>query len=420
MSDLSNPPQPPAPLPSAPGTAPTDGTAAYPATLFRPELPNGRCEGHLTVGTDAVHFRSQDGTIDLDLPLAGLDVRVSGIHHENLHFSHPEHEGAEWITRSREIARHPQLARYGDLAAKLSQAEVRRLRGRWILPGCIAAVIVPLVLLWILKEPIIDWIVSFVPPEWEIEIGDLVFQNLEPDLILLENPELEARLDDLVAPLLEVVPDQGYAFEFHLVEDPSLNAFALPGGHILIHSGLVLAAEEPEELVGILGHEIAHVTERHTLDQMVRSAGLLAAFQFLFGDLSGVAAIAAEGGYRLIALGHSRQAELEADRVGFDYLIAARISPQGLIRVFERLQDEIASSDAAELDASLNLLSTHPMTRERQERLAEYWLETERSIRIRPSTYDLEAFQRAVNAEIEASAAAAPPDAPPVDETAPI
>lgn len=375
-------------------------SATFEATFFRADQ---RSPGRLRVVDGGLRFDAVDGHALL-LPFDGLQLRISGIHHENLHFSHPTQPGGELVTQAPDLLRDPRPSRHPQIAPQLAQATRRQRRGKMILPGCILAILLPILLLWLLKEPIVDAVAGWIPVSWESEIGDLLFTGLEAQIEILDDPDLDRRLDELVAPLLAAVPDPGYAFDFHLAEDPSLNAFALPGGHIVVHSGLVTAAEAPEDLLGILGHEIAHVTERHSLRQMIRSAGLLAVFQFLFGDVTGVAAVVADGGYRLIALQHSRTAELEADEVGFDLLLDAGIDPRGLIRFFDRLQQELADSPAAEFDGSLNLLSTHPMSSERQQRLEERWQEVETGIRLRAPSFDLEAFKEAVSAAVDHTA----------------
>ncbi|NDF00004.1 MAG: hypothetical protein EB034_17270, partial [Verrucomicrobia bacterium] len=87
------------------------------------------------------------------------------------------------------------------------------------------------------------------------------------------------------------VPQDRYPFKLHIIEDASLNAFALPGGNVAIHSGLLLTADSPEEVLGVLGHELSHVTKQHGLRGIVQSLGLYAVVTTFFGDVSGLAAI---------------------------------------------------------------------------------------------------------------------------------
>ncbi len=374
----------------------TDRTS-FPAEAFRSDLPDGRRQGTLSIEEGGLRFIATSDEMSILLPLDGLTLRITGIHHEILNLAHPRHPELAIVSEALSLLDHPRLRQHPELAAQMAGAKVRHTRGRLVLPGCIALPILLLLLLWALADPIVSWIADRIPASVETELGDLLFKSLEGQMVSVEDDALERQLDELVAPLLAVVPNPGYRFELHLVDDPSLNAFALPGGHLVLHTGLVLAAETPEEILGVVGHELAHVTERHALRQTLSSAGLLVVFQSLFGDFSGLAAAATEGGYRLLVLKHSRRHELEADDEGWRLLIAARLDPRGMIRFFERLEEAMAAlPGVAELDGSLNFLSTHPLTSERRERLLERWQELEGSQTFEPSRGDFAAFQRAI------------------------
>jgi predicted Zn-dependent protease len=210
-----------------------------------------------------------------------------------------------------------------------------------------------------------------VPPSLETRLGDLVFSQIEATGNLVEDPEVRSRVDRLVALLVAAVPERGYPLRFHVLKEPTVNAFALPGGHVVLHSGLVLRAERSEEVLGVLGHEIAHVTRRHSLRQMIKAAGTMVVVQALFGDAEGLVAVLADGGTRLLQLSYSRDFEREADDTGWQYLLNAGIDPRGLIEFFEKMRtDEQKKLDAAsEAAGALDFLSTHPASDERIERL---------------------------------------------------
>lgn len=384
-------------MPDAPSSS------SFPADAFRSDFPGGRAAGRLEVRASELRFVPASAGPEIALPLAGIALRVSGIQHEVLLFSHPGQPGTEISTTARALLDHPSLRTQPAVARQLTAAQKRHARGRLVLPGCIVLPLLLLTLLWLLKDPIVGWIAARVPVSVETKVGEVLFTAVAAQTPLITHSDLDRQLDELVAPLLVAVPNPGYRFNFHLAADPALNAFALPGGNVVVHSGLVLAAETPEELLGVLAHEIAHVTRRHSLRQIISSAGMLVVFQALFGDFTGLAAVVADGGYRLLTLEHSRRQELDADDTGWDYLVAARIDPRGLGRFFARLEAEMAGTAAAKLDTTLSFLSTHPMSSERRERLEKRWREIEATSRFDPVSFDLAAFQQALRTALPES-----------------
>ncbi len=141
----------------------------------------------------------------------------------------------------------------------------------------------------------------------------------------------------------------------------------------------------------MLGHELAHVTERHSLRQMVGSAGLFVVVQALLGDASGLAAVLVDGSTELLNLSFSRDHELEADRAGWQYLLEAGIDPRGMIDFFETLEQETGD----DMSGALSFLSTHPATGDRIETLHQE-LEALPSMEFPALEVDFEAFQERV------------------------
>ena len=152
--------------------------------------------------------------------------------------------------------------------------------------------------------------------------------------------------------LVAGIGDDRYPLKFHIVEDASLNAFAMPGGNVVLHTGLLLAADSPEEVAGVLAHEIAHVTRRHGIRNIVSSAGLYLVMQMLVGDVSGAVAILTDNSALLLDRKFSRDFEREADEAGWDYLIRSDIEPSGMIRFFERVRQEDQKAVGGELAQS--------------------------------------------------------------------
>jgi predicted Zn-dependent protease len=139
-------------------------------------------------------------------------------------------------------------------------------------------------------------------------------------------------------------------------------------GHIFIHTGLLKAADRPEELAGVLAHEMAHITRRHAFRKLIESSGLYLVAQYFFGDATGITAALANSSELLLKQKYSRDFEREADDTGWQYLVEAKIDPRGMIDFFEKLKADEAKSGSGS-GTGPDLLSTHPSTAERIRRL---------------------------------------------------
>jgi predicted Zn-dependent protease len=218
-------------------------------------------------------------------------------------------------------------------------------------------VIVPSYFVFFERTIVAGMIANQVPLEQEQAFGDYIYNfNFGNNPAIIKDEALNAELQTLIAPLLAAAKDSGHVFKVHLMKSKDVNAFALPGGHIIILTGLIEKSEKPEEVLGVLAHEMAHVTHRHSLKQTISELSgriLLNIITMGAGDL--VYAVG-DNARDLLSKEYSRSQEQEADEVGFAYLQKANISPRGLITFFERLKAEETM-----LDSSLTaLIQTHP------------------------------------------------------------
>ena len=210
-------------------------------------------------------------------------------------------------------------------------------------------------------------------PQLERRIGEQVVREIKSrDPSYVDDPETEDYLKDLGQRLALGNPAAHQDFEFFVLLDDTINAFALPGGFIGVHTGLILAADTESELASVLAHEMAHVTQRHiarqfTQQQQLRApmmVGLLAAI--LLGrsrpDLAMGAAVAAQGGAVQTQLAFSRDFEREADRIGLQTLENAGFDVRAMPAFFEKMQRATRLSADADVP---DWLRTHPMTSER-------------------------------------------------------
>ena len=191
----------------------------------------------------------------------------------------------------------------------------------------------------------------------------------------LQDPEVNDYLNELGHRLVAASHDTKQDFEFFAVPDPQINAFALPGGFIGVHTGLILLAQNESELASVLAHEISHVTQRHMArmvanqknSMLLSLAGLALAIlaSRAGGSNGGQGVQAAIASSQALAmqnqLNFTRENEYEADRIGFSRLVAAGFDPNGMAVFMERLQ---RASRFAEGNAP-SYLRTHPITYER-------------------------------------------------------
>ncbi|NMG15276.1 beta-barrel assembly-enhancing protease [Aromatoleum bremense] len=217
-----------------------------------------------------------------------------------------------------------------------------------------------------------DVAASELSPLAERRIGESIIREIRfRDAAYLDDAEIEDYVDRLGQRLVTASAAPYQEFDFFVIRDATLNAFALPGGFIGVHSGLILAAESESELASVLGHEIAHVTQRHiaqlvgkqSQSSMVMLASLLVAVLAARSNsqISEAAIAAGQAGAIQSQLGYTRDFEREADRLGLQTLEGAGYDVRGMPSFFERLQ---RASRFYENNAP-SYLRTHPLTGER-------------------------------------------------------
>ena len=211
-------------------------------------------------------------------------------------------------------------------------------------------------------------------PQVEAMLGDAIMEEGRRDPTYIDEIYINQFLTDMGQRLAKAAPVSiNQKIRVFGVRDSSINAFALPGGYIGINSGLIATSRTEAELASVLAHEIAHVGQRHVARGMTQSAqtshAMMAALAgALLAALSGSAdlamGVATFGQAAAIdrQLGFSRQAEQEADRIGFQMLSQAGYDPQGMAKMFQRLMQSARLNEPPRGSYA----STHPLSRQRQ------------------------------------------------------
>ncbi len=214
-------------------------------------------------------------------------------------------------------------------------------------------------------------IADIMPARYRAQISDISWSQVEAITDYCDTSDEAARvLNDMAHRMMTAadIPARDTIW-ITIVDTPIANAFALPDGSIIVTDGLIDMAEHPDELAGVIAHEIAHVERNHVLKNVINRIGAGIFFDVVFGG-AGVGQALAVASVSLAGLRYTRGYEQEADARGLDFLDAAQIDPGGLARMFDRLREtyEGESEDGERGGALPALLSTHPDSAERAER----------------------------------------------------
>jgi Zn-dependent protease with chaperone function len=251
-----------------------------------------------------------------------------------------------------------------ELAPRLAAGKRRPWRTAFIsLAGALAAVLALAVVLLEGVPAVARWSTVLVPVSWEVALGEGALEQVvdlltlmgdgEGEVQVCQAPEGRAAVENLSGRLQAAVGIP-YDIKIYVLDHPMVNAFALPGGSILVMRGLIEFAQSPDELAGVLAHEMGHVAARHSLQKLMEQLGIGIFFGVFLGDIgTGTIAVAGE---TLLLLSYSRGLESEADDLGLARLAAAGLDPRGLADLFVRLEEK-----SGETSDWMRLLSTHPL-----------------------------------------------------------
>jgi predicted Zn-dependent protease len=180
--------------------------------------------------------------------------------------------------------------------------------------------------------------------EREKEIGEQFLLAIQQEIPLIEDPFVTSYLYHLGQKLVAHIGPQPFHYRFFIVQDPSMNAFAVPGGYIFLHTGMIMMADREGELAGVVAHEISHVYCRHMAKMMEKSkavtvASLVGAMAsiFLGGALAQPLLLGTMAGGQSAMLAYSRDFEAEADATGFKWMLRAGYNPRDMVSMFNKM-----------------------------------------------------------------------------------
>lgn len=273
------------------------------------------------------------------------------------------------------VVDQPGLAEAMRALAPGANPTLRTRRDHRRLVGALLALVVVVIAGYVAGAPLFArWLAPRIPPAWEQELGRASVEGLLKRGPMCADSVAVAGVRSVLDRLLAAAPGAPFEFTLHVSADTSVNAFAAPGGVIMVNAGLLRVAESPEELAGVLAHEVQHVLLRHSMQAVIREVPVRLAIASMTG--SGGFETAANVAGTLGALKYRRDNESEADIAGQTLMLAARVDPAGAGQFMRRLETR---RDAAPRFATY--LSSHPRTTERA-------AELERLAKGAPGTYE--------------------------------
>jgi predicted Zn-dependent protease len=329
--------------------------------VFASSIEGGRAGARVRVDFDATRATTTEGSV-ISVPHEQCVVSVGGASGRMLFFKDRAGDPtifSEDPALHRHVRAHPPRLLSEELARALGENElqVRRSRTHWAM-GLGALALVTLAAVYGVRG-LGRRAVHALPLSVDTQLGELAASSMDmggpasTDPVLIEAVQLiEKRLTPHAHAKLP--------FKLRIVQSDTVNAFALPGGTIVVLTGLLREAGSAEEVAGVLAHEMAHVTRRHGMERIAQSLGVVTAFQLMLGDVSGLVALGAELFQAGTINSYGREQEHEADMDGVDTLLAAGIDPEALAQFFQRLL-----STHGDLPSVLAWLGTHPELEQR-------------------------------------------------------
>lgn len=205
-----------------------------------------------------------------------------------------------------------------------------------------------------------------VSTQQEVALGADYSRQINQQLPLLNDGATLNYVNQIGQQIAAIADPRGIRYNFYVVNSDVVNAFALPGGYVYINRGLIERADNLSEFAGVLSHEIGHVAQRHSIEQLQRAQNANLGLQVLYGVLlgrnpSGVEQAGIQLGGGAVFAGYTRDAEREADAVAVGYMVRAGYNPNGMVTFFQ----ELLSLQQGQPSRVEQWFATHPTTQER-------------------------------------------------------
>jgi predicted Zn-dependent protease len=319
----------------------------FSATYFTPEDREGKL-AQVSLWPNELEIRllqPSAGTIRWEakriLPLADTTVPVYLKYKQGAHLSYLKFE---------------EQAIVAEIKSLQAFSHIVRPSNRWmrILIGVVVFVLllfsIAAASIYFLAPKLIEKIADTLPVETEVQMGDKLFEQTKVEFSF---NEAQSKIAQQFFDSLRF--DSRYPIRVHVVKSNELNAFAMPGGHIVVYDSIIRTMKSSNELAGLLAHECSHINKHHSTRTLIQMAGTYGLLSLLIGDVSGIASLIVLNANELLNMSYSRAFEQEADREGVKLLVKRGVDPQGMVQLLKQLK-------AAETNVVPQFLSTHPLT----------------------------------------------------------
>ena len=348
----------------------SEDRSTFVARAAHPNFESGEASGRISIDRFILRFDAEVGGA-LEMPLTRL--QLERLESGELQFTDPQQAQTAVYSYDPRVLEHRALREQActrNQVLALRQEEEVKNRMKLVLLFLLGFLLLAAAG-WVAMGFMVRGAVSMIPPKMEEEFGERVMKEVKEVMTLYKDPKIDAKLNAAVAPLLSSLPPTPLGYKFYLVDEPLPNAAALPGGHVLVTRGLMNICERPEELCGVIAHEVAHVNQKHIFRKIAAQAGPYLIFRILAKDDNTMMGTFGKGSELLVNQSFSQDIESEADSVGWDYLVKARIDPRGMRDIFvkfEKLQDRMPLQDVG-----FAAFSSHPPTEKRIKMLEKKW-----------------------------------------------
>lgn len=319
----------------------------------------------LSFGERSLTIMGMDEVVIAHWPLASL--RAVGQRSASSVQLVPQHDSDERLV----LSDRPMLEAIGEVCPDLYHRPIDHRGVRRAVVWAGSAVAAVTLIVFVLVPALAAQLAELIPPKREQQLGDAVVGQLQSLLALAgekkpelcDNAEGRAALRHM-AERLDPNPELPYPLRVDVIDHGLVNAVALPGGRILVFRGLIDAADNPEEVAGVLAHEIGHVVYRDPTREALRAAGTAGIVGLLLGDVFG-ASIAVVASDAVLNASYQREAEARADETAYRLLGAADLPSRPFADFFLKMREEYGDTPEA-----LKLIASHPGLEERARRAA--------------------------------------------------
>ena len=184
------------------------------------------------------------------------------------------------------------------------------------------------------------------------QLGDVFWKSYSAEMVEVKDTKIVEPIQQMVSNICSENKIAPSTINVHVVENKEINAFAMPGRHLVLHTGLIDFADNQEEIAGVIAHEIAHIESGHVVKKLGKEIGLSILMNLTLGDIGGE--VVRNALSTITSTAYDRSLEKEADLKAVDYMVAAKLNPTYLASFLEKLDKESQTPEV------LQWVSTHP------------------------------------------------------------